>query len=272
MNKKLNLLIFSLCLTITILVNLSIVKAQNTQTEKEPNETGNNFFQDIFIQRENSPPVNRKDSMSQKNENNTNDNWNNVFKDVFNQREKDPPVRRKDGTTRSGNLCLISPGLIEEKAITWNTIPTFIWQGNLNRIEIRPTNSEDVLWSVKLENNQQVVIYDGDKLKPGETYYWTIYDSSVDESSFPTMVETFIIMDIEKREVITQELEKLDATLNKKGATPEEIAMARVKYFAERNLFSDALSTAFSVEQPSQELLDFRNDIIEYFCGISNEN
>ena len=269
MNKKVNLLIFYLCLTITMLLSLSIVKAQNTQRENNPNETWEKVFQDIFSQQETSPPVKVKDGTSRKSQDET---WEKVFQDVFNQREKGPPVKRKDGTTRSETLCLISPGLIEEKPIIWNTIPTFIWQGNLNRLEIRPTNSEDVLWNLKIENNQQVVIYDGEKLQPGKTYYWTIYDSFLDEFSFPIMVESLTIMGIEKREVITQELTKLETTLNEKGATPEQIAMARVKYFAERNLFSDALSVAFSVEQPSQELLNFRNDIIDYFCGISNDN
>ena len=243
MKKKLNSLLFCLSLTIAFFGPSSIIKAQNIPE--------NNL---------------------------TNDRWEKVFQDSFNQSDEDPPVIPKDGASRGG-LCLVSPGLIEvEEKISdtrptfiWNTRPTFIWQGELRRIEIRPANSEEVLWAEKVQDNQQIIIYNGESLKPGNTYYWRIYDSSASET-FPTLRITFRVMDALEREVITQELEKLDTGLKQAKAKPETIALAKVKFLAERNLFSDALSEAFALKNPSTELQNFRSNILQYFCSTSKRN
>ena len=235
MHKKLNLLLFFLSLTIAFLGASSIITAQNIDEK-----------------------------------NHTNERWNKVFKDSFNQSDEDPPVTPKDGTTRSGSLCLVSPGLIEVEGKIWNTRPTFIWQGKLQQMSIRPANSDQVLWAEKVQDNQQIIIYNGESLKPGNTYYWRVFDSIASEYSFPTLRVTFRVMDVPEREVITQELEKLDASLKQAQAQPETIALAKVKFLAERNLFSDALSEAFAVKNPSTELQDFRSNILQSFCQKSN--
>ncbi|MEM1167609.1 MAG: hypothetical protein AAGJ08_00570 [Cyanobacteria bacterium P01_H01_bin.35] len=201
--------------------------------------------------------------------NNTKDRWEEVFKDSFYQSDEDPPVTPKDGTTRSGGLCLVSPGLIEAEGKIWNTRPTFIWQGTLEQMSIRPANSEQVLWAEKVQDNQQIIIYNGASLKPGNTYYWTVFDSTASEYSFPTLRVTFRVMDVLERKVITQELEKLETGLKQAKARPEAIALAKVKFLAERNLFSDALSEAFTVKNPSTELQDFRSNILQRFCPTS---
>ncbi|MGD1700094.1 hypothetical protein [Dapis sp. BLCC M229] len=237
MNKKLNSLLFCLSLTIAIFGTSSIIKAQNI------------------------PENNR-----------TNDPWEKVFQDSFYRSDEDPPVTPKDGATRNGSFCLVSPGLIEVEGKIWNTRPTFIWQGQLQLIEIRPANSQQVLWAEKVQDNQQIIIYNGESLKPGNTYYWRIYDSSASEYSFPTLRITFRVMDVLERQVITQELEKLDTRLKQAKATPETIALAKVKFWAERNLFSDALSEAFAVKNPSTELQNFRSNILQHFCSTSKRN
>ncbi|NEP42863.1 MAG: hypothetical protein F6K35_28010, partial [Okeania sp. SIO2H7] len=77
---------------------------------------------------------------------------------------------------------------------------------------------------------------------------------------------TFSIMDVEEHETITQGLAKLDQDLNKQGATKEAIAFARFQFFAERNLWSDALSEVFKVKKPSIELQAFRRNILQRLC------
>ncbi|NEQ35443.1 MAG: hypothetical protein F6K40_03650 [Okeania sp. SIO3I5] len=232
MNKKLNLMLFFLGLKITFLWNFPIIKAQNIQGKNDINEK-----------------------------------WEKVFQDSFNQSDEDPPVTPKDGTTRGGSLCLVSPGSTEFKEKIWNTRPTFIWQGELERISIPPANSEEILWAKKVQDNQQIIIDNGESLKPGNTYYWRVFDSIDYEYSFPTLRVTFTVMDVPEREVITRELEKLDTGLKQAKATPEAIALAKVKFLAERNLFSDALSEAFTVKNPSTELQDFRSNILQHFCA-----
>ncbi|MGB3510980.1 MAG: hypothetical protein WBA93_17450 [Microcoleaceae cyanobacterium] len=204
-------------------------------------------------------------------QNNSNDTWEKVFQDFLNNSEEDPPVSHKDGTSR-GSLCLVSPGLIEVTEKTWSTRPTFIWQGYLKRIEINKANSEEILWTVKVKENDQKVIYTGETLQPGNIYYWQVFDSMGSEYDLPLLRVTFRIIDIEESQAITQELEKLDAELNLQGATQEAITFARVKFFAERNLWSDVLSEAFAVNNPSSKLQDFRSNILQYFCQPSSKN
>ncbi|NES63844.1 MAG: hypothetical protein F6K24_00320 [Okeania sp. SIO2D1] len=173
----------------------------------------------------------------------------------------------KDGTSRGDDLCLVSPGLIEVEGKIWNTRPIFIWQGQLSRIEIRPSNSYQVLWTFDIQDDEEIVDYTGEELEPGNTYYWRIFDSTSSADSLVGIQRrTFEIIDLEKHEAITQDLAKLDQDLNKQGATEEAIALARVKFFAERNLWSDALSEVFKVKKPSMELQDFRSNILQRLC------
>ena len=230
MKKRLNLVLSTLILTVIISVGLPIIRVQNTQAQNNSNQT-----------------------------------WEEVFQDLFNKSDEDPPVSNKDGTSR-GSLCLVAPGLIEVKGKIWSTRPTFIWQGKLNLIEIHEANSEENLWTVTLKENEQKVVYTGSELQPGNSYYWKVFDSTATEYSFPILRVTFIVMDMQERQAITQELEKLDAELNQEGNTPEAIALARVKFFAERKLWSDALSEAFAVKNPSPKLQDFHSNILQFFC------
>ncbi|NEO58040.1 MAG: DUF928 domain-containing protein [Okeania sp. SIO3B5] len=229
MNQKLNLVLFLLALTIITPLHLPRVIAQTIQVQ-----------------------------------NNSNNNWEKAFEDFFNKSEE-PPVKHKEGTSRGLELCLVSPGLIEGEGKIWNTRPIFIWQGKLNRIEIHPSNSGEVLWTFDIQDDEEIVDYTGEKLEPGNTYRWRIFDST--NSIAGMQQRTFEIMDVEKHEAITQDLAKLDLDLNKQGSTKkEDIALARFQFFAERNLWSDALSEVFKIKKPSKELQAFRSNILQHLC------
>lgn len=229
MNQKSNLMLFFLALTIMIPLHLPKVIAKTIQVQ-----------------------------------NNSNNNWKKAFEDLFNQSE-DPPIKQKQGTSRGGGLCLVSPGQIEVEGKIWNTRPIFIWQGQLYRIEIRSSNSQQVLWTFDIQDDEEIVDYTGEELEPGNTYYWRIFDST--NSITGMQQRTFEIMDVEEHEAITQDLAKLDQDLNKQGATKEEdIAFARFNFFAERNLWSDALSEVFKVQKPSIELQAFRSKVLQRLC------
>ncbi|MDY7006847.1 MAG: hypothetical protein SWX82_23715 [Cyanobacteriota bacterium] len=229
MNKKSNQVLFLLALTIMMPLHLPKVIAQTIQVQ-----------------------------------NNSNNNWEKAFEDLFNQSEN-PPVKPKEGTSRGTDLCLVSPGIIEVEGKIWNTRPIFIWQGKLNRIEIRPSNSGEVLWTFDIQENEEIVDYTGEELEPGNTYRWRIFDST--NSIAGMQQRTFEIMDVEEHEAITQELAQLDRDLNKQGATEkEDIAFARFQFFAERDLWSDALSEVFKIKKPSMELKAFRRNILQRLC------
>ncbi len=55
-----------------------------------------------------------------------------------------------------------------------------------------------MLWAVKLEDDEQTIVYTGELLEPGNIYYWRVFDSTSNESSFSTVRETFRVMDVQK--------------------------------------------------------------------------
>ncbi|NEN89377.1 MAG: DUF928 domain-containing protein [Okeania sp. SIO3H1] len=258
MNQKLNLVLFFLALTIIAPLHLPMVIAQTTQVQNNSNQNGEKDVDDTFDKSDEDPPGIGNNGTTRWNR------WEKAFENVFNQSDEDPPVNIKDGTTRGDSLCLVSPGLIEVEGKIWNTRPIFIWQGKLNRIEIRPSNKEQVLWTFDIQENEEIVDYSGEELEPGSTYRWRIFDST--NSIAGMQQRTFSIMDVEEHEAITQDLAKLDRDLNKQGATKEAIAFAKVQFFAERNLWSDALSEVFKVKEPSMELEAFRSNILQRLC------
>ncbi|MBD2194300.1 MULTISPECIES: hypothetical protein [Calothrix] len=172
--------------------------------------------------------------------------------------------RRRRRTAARGNFCPISPGVQGEITQTWSDRPLFIWQGNIQTIGLRIRGSDtDNLWSQSVEA-QQSVNYTGKKLQPGQIYEWTVY-----RGTNPTMFVSFQLMDSQKRDRITKELQTLETELQTKKANKEAIALAKAKYFAHQQLWSDVLQQAYSVSEPSDELKQIRQDIAQQLCNIA---
>ncbi|MBD2355141.1 hypothetical protein H6G41_11000 [Tolypothrix sp. FACHB-123] len=175
--------------------------------------------------------------------------------------------RRRRRTAARGNFCPISPGVQGEITQVWSDRPLFIWQGNIQTIGLRARGSDtDNLWSQSVEA-QQSINYTGEKLQPGQIYEWTVY-----RGKNPAMFVPFRLMDSQKRDRITQELQTLETELQTKGADKEAIALAKAKYFANQQLWSDVLQQAYSISQPSDELKQIRQDIAQQLCTAPPAN
>jgi len=173
-------------------------------------------------------------------------------------------LRRKKGKkgSRGDNknklLCLITPGKLRsayEKGTikVWGEQPLFLWQGVMEGIEVRHLRSNELIWSQTLEPTTNKITYQGEELEPEQVYFWR---ETVPLATLPTKI-VFRIMNKEERDRISTELAELESQLETEGASESDIILARVNYFAERQLWSDALQEAYSVENPSGELADF---------------
>ncbi|QIR40016.1 hypothetical protein HCG51_27115 [Tolypothrix sp. PCC 7910] len=190
------------------------------------------------------------------------------WQDVFNLNTLFQRQRRRSAARGVNNFCPISPGIANETTQIWSDRPLFVWQGQIQTIIVRASGSDtDDLWNQPIVENQQITTYAGAKLQPGQTYEWIVYRG---DNPFPSV--SFQVMEAQKRDRITAELQTLEQQLQTKGATKEAIALAKAKHFANLQLWSDALQQAYSVPEPSQELQQIRKDIAQNLCKANSAN
>lgn len=201
--------------------------------------------------------------------------WAALWKLVTAKREKEPALAAR------GLVCAISPGRLEEKNVLWSVRPLFLWQRNwqekLPSFEIRlystfsPERDQEKLWSQTVTPESkttkiQSAVYTGEALLPGQIYDWELVILSSEERVPKKVRHTFQVMGSPERERLAAELAALEAQLKAAGATAEEIALERANYFAQRDLWSDALQEIDSVKNSSVELTGKLQDLVNYLC------
>ncbi len=179
----------------------------------------------------------------------------------------EPPVSESPGGKRTGKFCAIAPRPFDTSTEVWSDRPLFKWQGKAGEIEVRLQGSEKPLWSQTVPLKTRSVMYDGEALQPGQTYSWVIFDLED-----KLVAETpFKAMETQKRDRIKTQLQALEGELKAKGASTDEIALNRAKYFAQQQLWSDAWREVSSVENPSAALNEFVQTIPPADCTKKSE-
>lgn len=184
-------------------------------------------------------------------------------------------AREQRNMASRGNLCPIT-GLLEKQNIIWSDRPLFLWQGT-GIIEVKvyapfdPNTDEKVLWSHKVKAEDKTNLfngtpYTGEQLQSGKSYDWELTYLDEQGRQETTNKLTFQVMESPQRDLIASELDTLQTQLKSEGATTEEIALQRASYFAERDLWSDALHEIYSVPNPSAELMNNYNNILTSVC------
>ena len=163
------------------------------------------------------------------------------WQDVFNINTLFQRKRRRAAARGMSNFCPISPGMPNETTQIWSDRPLFIWQGQIQTIIVRASGSDtDNLWNQPIVADQQSKTYAGEKLQPGQTYEWIVYRG---DDALPSV--SFQVIEAQQRDRITAQLQTLEQQLQTKGANKEAIALAKAKYFANLQLWSDALQQAW---------------------------
>lgn len=208
-----------------------------------------------------SPVLSNQATPSKKNSIQQIFSWTNVSQILF---SKKPPVEpRKGGSRDPINICMVSPDAPAKLRIVWSDRPLFVWKGRVQTIAVRSIDSEQDLWNKPVTETQNIT-YTGEALQPGQTYEWVVNSSKFVK---------FQIMEMQQRDRVTAELQTLENQLQAQGADTEAIALAKAKYFADLNLWSDALQQAYSVQKRSDGLQKMIKNI-DYLCDVpkSNEN
>lgn len=173
-------------------------------------------------------------------------NWSNVFARV------PPPARRPPGGSRGcgDEIIPIAPGVVGRAEI-WSGCPLFLWQGTIRQLEVVQPTTGEIVWSHRVAATERTCLYTGTPLHPGP-YEWIIYNPA----KVAVTRIAFRVMSVAEREQIAAELAALEAQEPRRSElTPEQRALQRANYFAERQLWSDVFREACAVESPSNELL-----------------
>ena len=195
------------------------------------------------------------------------------------------PREEPERGTRPMGLCPIAPMSLEAtQAQIWSDRPLLIWaepdlgggvQGSVKAVELHQPDSPVPLWSQSTEHlgpsadappatawQLEQVAYTAEPLTPGQSYTWVLFDGQ----NRPLESGEFQLMAADQRQAIAAELATLEADLTTDGANPEAVAFAKASYFAEQNLWSDALQVVFAVENPSPSLVEFQNQVLTQTC------
>ncbi|MBE9138589.1 hypothetical protein IQ254_15555 [Nodosilinea sp. LEGE 07088] len=196
-----------------------------------------------------------------------------------------PPEDPKPATSRDPLLCLITPSSTDKSVSeVWSSAPYFVWaekflapeiRSSVARIAIVLPSSQTVVWSQRLPIDResittpaspwrlQQLAYDGVALEAEQIYVWHLLDShdrSLGSGSFRVMA-------LAEQRAITAELASVEEDMANQSATAAEIAAAKVQYFADRQMWADAMQMSFSVEAPSTLLVKFQSQIPNRVCG-----
>ena len=176
--------------------------------------------------------------------------------------------------TRSSELCLISPGKIEEpgKMIEpeiYSEQPIFLWHGEVPESTIKLYSAsvnynyerdEQLIWSQSLPANTQHISYQGEPLQSGFVYDWELITAD------KTYRVPFSIMTENDRKAIAKDLARIKNRALVEGKEEEEIAISIADYFAQKKLWSDVLQQLYTLENPSASLVSETENLQQYFC------
>lgn len=171
--------------------------------------------------------------------------------------------------TIRGIVCPIAPGLINTLNV-WHDRPLFIWQGQGSQLRVRDyTQRDKVLWERPI-TDQSPVRYDGQAtLQPGQLYQWQVIVIDPATPNRPVNQrtwETFRILPAEQRQAIATALRTLEQRLQQQQASVEDIALSKAGFFADRELWSDALQVIYEVSNPSAPFVQQRSAYVASLC------
>jgi len=195
-----------------------------------------------------------------------------------------PPEDRRPAGSRDGLLCLIPAGSNPENVSSlWSRRLTFVWaekfldpsiQSRVEQIVVVVPESKTVVWSQSVAASEllpktdsspwrlEQLAFDGPALQAGRDYQWF----ALDKRQRPLSSGRFQVMDLADQHAISQDLMTLNEAMVNQGATEEAIVMAKSFYFAERQLWPDAMQVALSIESPSPALGAFQSQLLEQIC------
>ncbi|MBE9059755.1 hypothetical protein [cf. Phormidesmis sp. LEGE 11477] len=181
-----------------------------------------------------------------------------LLKRIFRDDEwEDPP------TISRGELCLLAPARPGEETRIWHQSPVFVWRGELAKMAVVDSVSNAVMWEYEPTPEQTSVRYAGEPLQAGRSYVWQVYDEV--ESDAPTVFPPFEVMSDIQRWLIGNGLAIAESRVERPGAE-----IARMEYFAQRGLPTDALQSLFlldpAIDIDDTDTVEAQQETVDRLC------
>ena len=205
--------------------------------------------------------------------------WERGWRNLFGNNPPVPPVPPSGGGSRpvTEAVCPIAPVALSETnpsifttAIVWSDRPTFVWDGQVEKIGVRLRGSQDILWSQPASGTNRVT-YAGELLQPDRVYEWLVLSSNGQVKRFIP----FRVVTAQERDRITITLQQLDQQLAAEKITGEAATLRRAEFFAAQRIDNQPLWSEFwqevlSVQTPSDQLAGWTRETITLLCNSSN--
>ena len=190
--------------------------------------------------------------------------------------DESPTLPSQPGGPRSGaGICVLSPGRLEADGTILSDRPIFLWYTeNPELVEMETIqlidDTGEIVWEKPLSPSDEMAVYDGEPLQPGQTYTWQLIWNVEDNSSRSLEEQEyeadFLVMSPDDRRM--QIAAELDQLAN--GASDAAIATNQAEFLAQQGLWSDAFGTLQSVETPSPEIAAKLVAWTNAFCGTTS--
>jgi hypothetical protein len=182
------------------------------------------------------------------------------------------------GGSRSDNgvFCGITPAGLGDSNVVWSDRPLFLWQGKAQTLELRPYAfdvaylKQPMLWNFSPSNQQ--ASYLNQPLQAGQRYEWQATYLSLQTKKPTQWQKIFRVMEKPERDRISQDLNSLEVQLRIQNATVEEVALSRANYFANQDLWSDALQQIVAVGYSFSAGDKFLKVATEHVCPTKPSN
>lgn len=189
--------------------------------------------------------------------------WSHWIDIVFGEKKPRDPGPGGRGGPRPANLCWLTPS-----DQVWHSQPLFVWSGNFRVIGLRPAESDTLIWRIVAPTEPDQVnrlAYNGKPLEPGQHYEWVFFfDQS---STVPLLKVPFQLVEAKKHAAIAKELTLLNDKLEAEKAAPEARALQRAMFFANQQLWADAMQEIYAVGNPSIELQQVAQQVQQELCS-----
>lgn len=192
--------------------------------------------------------------------------------------DESPTLPSQPGGPRSGaGICVLSPGRLETDNTIWSDRPVFLWHTeNPELVEMETIqlidNTGEIIWEKPLSPTDEMAVYDGEPLQPGQMYTWQLI-WNVEDNTTRSLEEQeyeadFLIMSTDARRTqIAAELDQLTG-----GASDAAIATNQAEFLAQQGLWSDAFGALQTVETSSPEIAAKLAAWTNAVCGAAASN
>jgi hypothetical protein len=164
--------------------------------------------------------------------------------------------KKKSPIPRGEEICTISPVFQPNQLLLWTQRPLLVWKGNAKLIRLIDVNSKQVIWEKEVTPNLPQLRID-QPLKAGRRYIWQAVADLHNDINNPKV--EFQVVDKAQWQKIDRDLKLLGQQLASQKLDSEQIALERVKYFAQLQMWGDVTEIIYSLSSEVGENPNFRN-------------